>query len=102
MTAYIIRRLMILPIIMIGVSMLIFAMLQIMGPVERSALYVRDIPKTEAQVEAIITRYGLDDPFFVQYWRWLVGTTDQATGRDCGGGVARGFGLFPNGTRTGD
>ena len=89
MTAYIIRRLMILPIIMIGVSMLIFAMLQIMGPVERSALYVRDIPKTEAQVEAIITRYGLDDPFFVQYWRWLVGTTDEATGETVGG-VLRG------------
>ncbi|MBE2225277.1 MAG: ABC transporter permease, partial [Anaerolineae bacterium] len=42
MTTYIIRRLMVMPIILIGVTMLIFAMLQVLGPVERSALYVRD------------------------------------------------------------
>lgn len=85
MTTYIIRRLMILPIILIGVTMLIFAMLQVLGPVERSALYVRDIPKTDQQVQAIINRYGLDDPFFVQYWRWLVGHKDQTTGERTGG-----------------
>ncbi len=45
MIAYIIRRILILPIILIGVTMLIFAFLQVLGPVERSALYVRDIPK---------------------------------------------------------
>ena len=85
MTTYIIRRLMILPVILIGVTMLIFAMLQVLGPVERSALYVRDIPKTEQQVQAIINRYGLDDPFLVQYWRWLVGFKDSSTGERTGG-----------------
>ena len=58
MTAYIIRRLLILPIILFGVTLLIFSMLQVLGPVERSALYVRDIPKTDRQVDAIIVRYG--------------------------------------------
>lgn len=89
MTAYIIRRLLILPIILIGVTMLIFAMLQLLGPVERSALYIRDIPKTEAQMAAVITRYGLDDPFYVQYWRWLVGHIDPFSGERTGG-VLRG------------
>lgn len=89
MTAFIIRRLLIMPVILIGVTMLIFAMLQILGPVERSALYVRDIPKNEQQVAAVIRRYGLDDPFFVQYWRWLVGRTDSVTG-EVVGGVLRG------------
>lgn len=89
MTAYIIRRLLILPIILLGVTLLIFAMLQVLGPVERSALYVRDIPKTEQQVDAIIQRYGLDDPFLVQYWRWLVGTEDPVSGETVGG-VLRG------------
>lgn len=89
MTAYIIRRLMVMPIIMIGVTMLIFAMLQVLGPVERSALYVRDIPKTEAQIEGIIKRYGLDEPFLVQYWNWLVGREDPQTG-EIVGGVLRG------------
>jgi ABC-type dipeptide/oligopeptide/nickel transport system permease component len=89
MTAYIIRRLLIMPIILIGVSVLIFAMLQVLGPVERSALYVRDIPKNERQVEAIIRRYGLDKPFYVQYWNWMVGTVDGDTGERVGG-VLRG------------
>lgn len=89
MTAYIIRRLLILPIILFGVTLLIFGMLQVLSPVERSALYVRDIPKTERQVDAVITRYGLDKPFYVQYWNWLVGTTDGETGQRVGG-VLRG------------
>ena len=89
MTAYIIRRLLILPLILFGVTLLIFGMLQVLGPVERSALYVRDIPKTERQVDAIITRYGLDKPFYVQYWNWLVGTVDGNTGERVGG-VLRG------------
>jgi peptide/nickel transport system permease protein len=89
MTAYIIRRLLILPIILFGVTVLIFAMLQVLSPTERSALYVRDIPKTQHQVDAIITRYGLDKPFYVQYWNWLVGTVDGATGERVGG-VLRG------------
>jgi len=61
----------------------------VLGPVERSALYVRDIPKNDRQVDAIITRYGLDKPFYVQYWNWLVGVKDGATGERVGG-VLRG------------
>ncbi len=89
MTAYIIRRLLVLPIILMGVTILIFAMLQVLGPVERSALYVRDIPKNERQIDAIITRYGLDKPVHIQYWNWLVGAIDGETGQRVGG-VLRG------------
>ncbi len=89
MTAYIIRRLLILPVIMIGVTLLIFAMMQFLGPVERSALYIRDFPKTQGQIDAVIRRYGLDDPFLVQYWNWLVGREDPETG-EIVGGILRG------------
>lgn len=89
MAAYIIRRLLVMPVILFGVTLLIFGILQILGPVERSALYVRDVPRNDAVVEGIIRRYGLDDPFLVQYWRWLVGRTDPVTG-DTVGGVLRG------------
>ncbi|MCA9988771.1 MAG: ABC transporter permease [Anaerolineales bacterium] len=75
----------IMPLIMIGVTVLIFAMLQTMGPVERSALYIRDIPKTEGQIEGVIRRYGLDKPFLVQYWNWMVGLKDPETGERVGG-----------------
>lgn len=89
MVAYVIRRLLIMPFILLGVTLLIFAMLQTMGPVERSALYIRDIPRTEGQIQGVIRRYGLDQPFFVQYWNWMVGLKDPETG-DRVGGVLRG------------
>lgn len=89
MTAYIIRRLMLLPITVFGVTVLIFGLLQLLSPVQRSALYVRDIPHNEGQLTAVIRRYGLDRPFYEQYWRWLTGTKDPVTG-EMVGGVLRG------------
>jgi peptide/nickel transport system permease protein len=89
MTAYIIRRLLQLPITLVGVTLLIFAMLQLLTPVERSALYVQSIPHNEGAIDAIIRKYGLDDPFYLQYWRWLVGHKDLLTG-EIKGGVLRG------------
>ncbi len=71
MTAYIIRRLLILPIILFGVTLLIFAMLMLLSPVERAALYVSDVPRTAADVQEIIEKYGLDDPIHLQYIRWI-------------------------------
>ncbi len=89
MTGYIVRRLLQLPITMVGVTILIFAMLQLLSPVERSALYVRDTPHNDTAIDAIVRKYGLNDPFYEQYWRWLVGTRDPVTGaRE--GGVLRG------------
>lgn len=89
MTAYIIRRLMQLPITVLGVTLLIFGMLQLLSPVERSALYIKDIPHTEGAIDAVIRRYGLDDPFLVQYKNWLFGRVDGVTGETVGG-VLRG------------
>jgi peptide/nickel transport system permease protein len=89
MSTFIIRRLLVLPIILFGVSILIFLMLQLLDPIERSALYVRDFPKTEGAIAGIIKRYGLDDPLPLQYWHWLIGRTDPVTG-DTVGGILRG------------
>jgi len=89
MTTYIIRRLLVLPILLLGVTLLIFGMLQALTPIERSALYIRDIPHNDAAVQGIIKRYGLDQPIYVQYWRWLVGQRDSQTGNWIGG-VLRG------------
>lgn len=92
MTNYIIRRILLLPVTLFGVTVLIFGVLQFLSPVERSALYVRDIPRNEAAVEGVIRRYGLDKPIHVQYWRWLVGITDQRTGQTTGGILRGDFG----------
>jgi peptide/nickel transport system permease protein len=89
MTNYIIRRLLIMPLIMFGVTALIFGMLQFLSPEERSALYVRDIPHNEQAMNGIIKRYGLDDPVYVQFWHWLVGKYD-AQDKTTVGGILRG------------
>ena len=92
MTNYIIRRLLLVPVLLIGVTLIIFGMLQLLGPVERSALYVRDFPKNEKQIEGLIRKYGLDRPFFEQYWRWLNGVIDPGSGERRGGILYGGFG----------
>jgi peptide/nickel transport system permease protein len=71
MIRYIIRRLLILPIVMLGLSVLVFGMIQLLNPAERAALYVTSPPKTATAMADIIHKYGLDQPFYVQYGRWL-------------------------------
>jgi peptide/nickel transport system permease protein len=78
-----------MPLILFGVTALIFGMLQFLSPEERSALYVRDIPHNEAAMSGIIKRYGLDDPIYLQYWHWLVGRYD-VQGKKTVGGILRG------------
>lgn len=85
MTTYIIRRLLLVPFLLFGVTVLIFGMLQFLSPVERSALYVRDFPKNEKAVDAIIKRYGLDQSMYIQYARWMLGVVDPLTGERSGG-----------------
>ncbi|MCC6957098.1 MAG: ABC transporter permease [Anaerolineales bacterium] len=92
MINYIIRRLLIMPLILFGVTALIFGMLFFLSPEERSALYVRDIPHNVAQMDAIIKRYGLNDPIYVQYWHWLVGKKDPISGNVVGGILRGEFG----------
>jgi peptide/nickel transport system permease protein len=92
MTTYIIRRLLLVPVLLFGVTVLIFLMLQFLSPVQRAALYIRDIPKNDRAVEGVIKQYGLDQPLYVQYWKWLVGVTDPRTGDRRGGILFGDFG----------
>ena len=89
MLAYIIRRLLILPVLITGVTMIIFAMLSLLTPYERASLYIQDIPKRPGAIDSVIEKYGLNDPIPVQYWRWMVGRKDETTG-EIKGGVLRG------------
>ena len=71
MTAFIVRRLFFLPVVALGVSMLIFALLQFLTPAMRASLYIHD-PKQLVGLADIIRKYHLDQPVYVQYWDWLV------------------------------
>jgi peptide/nickel transport system permease protein len=81
--------LLILPVILVGVTMLVFAMLSMLTPYERASLYVSDIPKRQGAIEGIIEKYGLNDPIPVQYWKWMTGVKDKSTGV-VEGGILRG------------
>jgi ABC-type dipeptide/oligopeptide/nickel transport system permease component len=71
MLNYIIRRLLILPIVLFGLSIMIFGLLQMLSPVERATLYVSSPPKTPEALQQIIDKYGLNDPIYKQYGRWV-------------------------------
>lgn len=92
MTTYIIRRLLLVPVLLIGVTFLIFGMLWFLEPGERAALYVRDFPRNDRAVDGIIKKYGLDRPIYEQYWRWMVGVVDSETGVRRGGILFGDFG----------
>jgi len=62
---------MIMPLILFGVTLLIFAMLSQLSPTQRAALYVADVPKKPGDIEKLIEQHGLDDPIPQQYMRWL-------------------------------
>lgn len=74
MTAYIIRRLLLLPLIIFGVTLIVFSMMQLLGEDQLLAAYVD--PNTldkmsEADLEAIKEKYGLNEDPFTRYVRWI-------------------------------
>lgn len=92
MITYIIRRLLLVPFLLFGVTVLIFGMLQFLSPIERAALYTRDVPKNDNMITGVVKRYCLDCPIYVQYWNWIAGTKDPLTGERSGGILFGDFG----------
>jgi len=72
MRDYIIRRLLILPIIMIGVSFLTFAVFNFLIPGNVCHLRL-GIGATEETVTACEEEHGLNRPWYEQYGDWLTG-----------------------------
>lgn len=74
MIAYIIRRLMLLPLLLVGATIMLFAMVQLLDPYQRLALYVKDPSQLKGgkqQLDRMIVKYGLTDSPLVQYGRWV-------------------------------
>ena len=92
MTTYIIRRLLLVPLLLFGVSILIFGMLQFLDPIERASLYIRGDFKSENQIRAVVKKYCLDCPIYKQYTNWLIGTIDSVSGEREGGILFGNFG----------
>ncbi len=70
MFAYIIRRSLFLVFVLFGISVLLFGILMTFSPERRAAAYVTT-PQQAKDIPRIIQQFGLDDPFYVQYVRWI-------------------------------
>ena len=79
MLRYVVRRLLLLVPILIGLSLLVFLWIRALpGSPAEALLGERATPESIAQARE---QYGLDDPLYVQYWRYLqtVGSGDLGT-----------------------
>ena len=68
---YIIRRLLLMILVLFGVSLIVFSIMMIIPPGQRVAIYVKSEKVTPSQMEALIDKYGMNDPAPVQYVRWV-------------------------------
>ncbi|HUY99757.1 MAG TPA: ABC transporter permease [Thermomicrobiaceae bacterium] len=79
MTQYIVRRLLLLPIILLGVSVLVFMVIHLVPGNPAQVIAGPDAPPET--VKAIELQLGLDDPLPVQYWRYLTRVLHGDLGR---------------------
>lgn len=70
--AYVIRRILLMIPTLIGVTMLIFAVMQMFSPTTRAFVMIQNPEHIRlTDIQEVIEKFGLDDPFYVQYFRWL-------------------------------
>ena len=103
MYAYIVRRLLLMPLILFGVTILLFGMISLLPVDARLALYIPGEQQID-RARILIKQYGLDQPIYVQYTNWLFGREgpDPITGKvSTHGGILRGdFGWSRSGSDT--
>ena len=72
MLTYVLRRVIMIPVTLFGVTLLVFAMMQLLDPYQLLSAYVSSPAELKGQnIERLITKYGLDQPLPVKYARWL-------------------------------
>ncbi|PDQ22826.1 glutathione ABC transporter permease GsiC [Mesorhizobium sanjuanii] len=71
---YLLRRLAVFPLVLIGVSIVVFVAIRMVpGDAITAMLGTEAGLLTPAQREALAAYFGIDQPWFVQYGRWLAG-----------------------------
>jgi len=70
--AYIVRRLLLLPIVIFGLIVLIFGMYSLLDPYQKAAVFISDVTELKNRdINDLIEEYGLNDPPWVQFARWF-------------------------------
>ena len=71
---YVTQRLLTFPLILLGVSVLVFVAIRMVpGDAITAMLGTEAGLLTPAQRQALAEYFGIDQPVYVQYWRWLTG-----------------------------
>ena len=70
MTTFIVRRLLQVPLVMLALTVMIVGLLQLLTPAERASAYITNEQQAR-NIDRIIKDRGLDQPFHVQYYKWL-------------------------------
>jgi peptide/nickel transport system permease protein len=72
---YILKKLVVGVLTLFALSILVFYTTTFFSPWQRVALFMPDQPYSHSgapdPVPGLIEKYGLDDPFYIQYFRWL-------------------------------
>lgn len=71
MLTYISRRLLQLPIMLFGVTSLIFALIMLLTPEVRLSLFRGEVDSDPATTVMLLKYYHLDKPVPEQYWTWI-------------------------------
>lgn len=70
MLVFIVRRLLLLPVVFVGVTLAIVLLMQLLTPYQRAAAYVQSEQQIR-NIDSIIVQFGLTDPWYKQYGRWV-------------------------------
>src|SRR4051794_24687395 len=70
MAAYILRRLLLLVPMLLGLSVIVFALLQL-APGNPAVYFLPTNAVDPTQLQRVTHELGLDQPVWVQYWRWI-------------------------------
>ena len=70
MFAFVVRRLLFIPVVFVGVTLMVVLLMQFLSPAQRAAAFVRSDAQLR-NLDAVIAQYGLDQPFHVQYGNWM-------------------------------
>ncbi len=67
---YVIRRVLLMIPTLIGITLLIFGVVQLFPARRRAALYINDLRQI-GDIDYIVEKYGLNDPVYIQYFTWI-------------------------------
>ena len=79
MAAYVARRLLLVLVVLVAVSLLVFSITSLLPGNVAYLILGQFAP--EEQVKALEHKLGLNDPILVQYWRWAMGILSGDFGR---------------------